>query len=151
MVLASSWYRKAADQGDTAAQYNLGHSYAVGDGVEQSWVLAASWYRKAAEQGDSDAQHEMGLCYASGKGVPKSSLKAVTYFVQAAMQEQEPALARLRLPTQGWYSQLHVFFPPACHVASWATLLAARRFAVTLPEELWREHIFPCWRQAHFP
>jgi TPR repeat protein len=38
------------------AQYNLGHCYAEGLGVEQDYTQAVHWYRKAAEQGDTDAQ-----------------------------------------------------------------------------------------------
>lgn len=41
--------RKAADQGDASAQYNLGVMYVNGEGVTQDYKQAAKWYRKAAE------------------------------------------------------------------------------------------------------
>ena len=44
-------YRKAAEQGDAAAQYNLGVIYYNGEGVTQDYAEAVKWYRKAAEQG----------------------------------------------------------------------------------------------------
>jgi TPR repeat protein len=47
---AASWYRKAAEQGDARAQFNLGIMYAEGEGVPQDYAVAASWFRKAAEQ-----------------------------------------------------------------------------------------------------
>ena len=53
------WYRKAAEQGDADAQYNLGISYDRGEGVPQDYVEAVKWYRKAAEQGDADAQNKL--------------------------------------------------------------------------------------------
>ena len=48
---AVKWFRAAAEQGHAYAQYNLGLSYADGDGVEQDKAEAAKWYGKAAEQG----------------------------------------------------------------------------------------------------
>ena len=53
------WYRKAAEQGHSVAQYNLGVCYQVGSGVVQSNAEAIKWYRKAAEQGDADAQKQL--------------------------------------------------------------------------------------------
>lgn len=44
-----------ADQGDAAAQYNLGIMYDNGQGVAQDYGAAVKWYRKAADQGDADA------------------------------------------------------------------------------------------------
>jgi TPR repeat protein len=151
LVQAASWFQKAANQGSAVGQVNLGFCYSQGDGVEMDLVQAASWFQKAADQGHPPGQYALGLCYANGEGVAKNSVKALVYFIKAAQQNHESARARLRLPTQGWYPQLHgVFFPPACHTATWVTLLAARRFAVELPEELWREGILPCWRLADF-
>jgi len=48
-VEAVKWYRKAAEQGDADAQFNLGVRYDAGQGVQQD--MAAAWLRKAAEQG----------------------------------------------------------------------------------------------------
>ena len=50
-----------ADQGDAAAQYNLGYMYEIGEGVPQDYVQALKWYRKAAEQGDASARFNPGL------------------------------------------------------------------------------------------
>ncbi len=58
---ALRWYRKAADQGHTSAQYNLGVMYREGKGVAQDDKQAARWYRKAADQGDADAQHNLDV------------------------------------------------------------------------------------------
>ena len=38
-----------ANAGDADAQYNLGASYYIGQGVPQDYAQAAAWYRKAAE------------------------------------------------------------------------------------------------------
>jgi S1-C subfamily serine protease len=44
---AAKWYRKAAEQGDAAAQFNLAIMYAFGHGVMESGAAAADWYYKA--------------------------------------------------------------------------------------------------------
>ena len=50
------WYRKAADQGEAIAQYNLGWCYEKGQGVTKDINQAVEWYRKAARQGYDNAQ-----------------------------------------------------------------------------------------------
>ena len=56
---AVKWYRKAADQGNMYAQYNLGLCYEYGTGVTQSRTEAVKWYQKAARQGQSEAQNRL--------------------------------------------------------------------------------------------
>ena len=77
---AVSWYRKAVEQGNAQAQFNLGNSYADGEGVAKDQVQAVSWYRKAAEQGLASAQYNLGLCYADGEGVAKDEIEAYAYY-----------------------------------------------------------------------
>jgi TPR repeat protein len=45
---ALSWYRKAAEQGNAAAENNLGPLYAYGRGVPQDYVQAYMWFQLAA-------------------------------------------------------------------------------------------------------
>ena len=52
---AAEWYLKAAEQGDSDAQYNLGAMYYDGKGVKKDRKKAAQWLSKAAAQGDEDA------------------------------------------------------------------------------------------------
>ena len=46
--------RKAAEQGDASAQYNLGVMYANGEGVPEDYVKAYAWINLAAAQGQKD-------------------------------------------------------------------------------------------------
>ncbi|MGZ8942198.1 MAG: tetratricopeptide repeat protein, partial [Methylobacter sp.] len=64
---AVAWYRKAAEQGDAAAQYNLGWMYDHGQGVAKDEREAVAWYRKAAEQGDEDAKTRLNRLNAKTK------------------------------------------------------------------------------------
>ena len=78
--------KKAAEQGDAQAQYNLGNCYAFGKGVEKNLSEAVKWWRKAAEQGDAQAQFNLGVCYANGDGVEKNPTEAVKWYRKAAEQ-----------------------------------------------------------------
>lgn len=84
------WIRKAADQNNADAQYNLGkhcRSLLGAEGMNK----AVSWYRKAADQGHMDAQYELGMCYAKGYGIQQDLNEAVKWFRKAADQGHEDA------------------------------------------------------------
>ena len=44
---ALEWYGKAAAQGNTGAQHNLGIMYQYGQGVDRNFVKAFKWYLKS--------------------------------------------------------------------------------------------------------
>ena len=94
-MLFRSWYRKAAEQGNSAAQFNLGRLYTNGLGGRQDDTEATVLYRKAAEQGYAPAQFSMGWSYEFGRGVFKSEQKAVEWYRRAAAQGH--TLARISL------------------------------------------------------
>lgn len=51
VAAAVSWFRKAADQGNPAAMYNLAYQYEQGTAIEKSVASAAMWYRRALATG----------------------------------------------------------------------------------------------------
>ncbi|MFH1914989.1 MAG: tetratricopeptide repeat protein [Pseudomonadota bacterium] len=55
--------RKAAEQGDASAQYNLGVRYFEGWGIRLDHDQAYKFYRKAAEQGHAHAQYALASIY----------------------------------------------------------------------------------------
>jgi TPR repeat protein len=79
-------FRKAAEQGDAKAQYNLGAAYYKGEGVSQDKAEAVRWIRKAAEQGFAKAQTSLGMAYYKGEGVSKDNAEAVKWYRKAAEQ-----------------------------------------------------------------
>ena len=85
--------RKAAEQGDRDAQYNLGHAYDFGDEIPKDKAEAARWYRKAAEQGHAQAQYLLGLACEYGTGVPIDLSASTRWYRMAA--EQGHALAQM--------------------------------------------------------
>jgi TPR repeat protein len=56
-----TWYRKAAEQGDADAQYNLGLKITYGLGVSPDYAQAEKWIRKAAEQGHAQARNRLAV------------------------------------------------------------------------------------------
>jgi TPR repeat protein len=58
---AAEWYRKAADQGHTLAQFNLGVMYGRGQGFGRDRERSRFWLTRAAEAGDAGAQYMLGM------------------------------------------------------------------------------------------
>ncbi len=77
-------WRSLAEQGNVAAQSNLGLMYVQGQGVSQDFKEAIKWYRLAAEQGAALAQSNFGVLYADGYGVPQNRVVAYALFSLAA-------------------------------------------------------------------
>ena len=48
---ALKWYKRAADQGFSIAQFNVGSMYYAGQGVEQDYITAYAWWDIAATNG----------------------------------------------------------------------------------------------------
>ena len=82
---ADSYYQ-LAQQGDVAAQNNLGLCYSNGEGVAQNKAEAVKWYNLAAQQGLADAQYNLGVCYSYGEGVAQNMAEAVKWYKLAAQQ-----------------------------------------------------------------
>jgi hypothetical protein len=75
--------RKAAEDGDAAAQCRLARAYETGNGVEQNEAEAFKWYSRSAAQGYAHAQFCVGFYYHHGKGVAKDDVQAAKYYAQA--------------------------------------------------------------------
>lgn len=54
-------FRPLADQGDRAAQFNLGVMYANGEGVPEAAIQTYAWLNLAAAQGDERAEQARTL------------------------------------------------------------------------------------------
>lgn len=82
--LAYSWYLKAAEQGNTEAEWVVASLLETGSGADQDLAQAAIWYRKAAEKGDAEAQYGLGMLYFDGRGIDQDRVKAFEWFKLAA-------------------------------------------------------------------
>ena len=52
---AVKWWRKAAEQGHPGAQFSLGSSYFLGNGLPKDYAKAYMWLCLAKEQGHAKA------------------------------------------------------------------------------------------------
>ena len=84
--------RKAAEQGQLIAQFNLGSFFEHGRGVAQSYEEAAKWWLRAAEKGFASAQVNLGNLFQDGYGVVQSDERAIMWWQKAA--EQGHAVAK---------------------------------------------------------
>lgn len=80
---------KAANRGNTIAQYELACCYEKGEGVEKDEQEAFNWYEKAAERGPYKeestkmAHYKVGLAYERGICVEKDWKKAIGHYFYA--------------------------------------------------------------------
>ena len=101
--ISNEWKQKAAEQGNSSAQLQLGYMYHFGKGVEKDLAKAVEWYQKSAEQGDSEGQWRLGGMYENGDGVEKDLVKAVEWYQKSA--EQGDSTGQWRLGNMHLYGQ----------------------------------------------
>lgn len=84
---AAKWYRKAADQGLTDAEYYIGRLHDAGEGLERSDKEAMKWYLLAAAKGHAQAQYQLGMLYGRRHdGLPADMGKSLKWITLAAYQ-----------------------------------------------------------------
>ncbi len=69
LVAAFQEWRSLSEQGNAAAQYQLGRLYAAGEGTKQDPAEALRWFRRSAERDYPLAQYVLGVAYQEGLGV----------------------------------------------------------------------------------
>lgn len=83
---AIRWFRLAAAQGHTRAQYRLGKAFLDGTGVAQSYASALTWLKTAAIEGYAPAQYEYGRFFLD-KENPKFSLPDAFRWMRLAAKD----------------------------------------------------------------
>jgi TPR repeat protein len=118
-VKAAAWYRKAAIQGHSSAQYNLAGMCCQGRGVAQSDDKATAWYLKATLQGLAPAPFNLGCRYHDGIGVVQNFNEAAAWWSKAALQGHVGAQAELasldEASLAGAVNSVYAFFPHVGH------------------------------------
>jgi uncharacterized protein len=97
LTQSAHWYRKAADQGNPAAQVYLGYMYTVGLGVPQDKAEAVRWYRRAGSAGNAEAEVNLAALYLRGDGVKQDIQEALRLLKSAADKRDGRADAYLGL------------------------------------------------------
>lgn len=81
---AMKWLRKAADQGEKCALYQLGCIYNEGYGVEKDEAEALKWFLKGAEAGHPNSQYMAGFLLSYGETIPRDPKTGVKWIKKAA-------------------------------------------------------------------
>lgn len=81
---AAELWTEAAEDGDPAAQRNLGLMYLNGVGVARDPARALRWFERAAGQGFAPAAANLAGVYLKGSGVKADPATAFRYMKQAA-------------------------------------------------------------------
>jgi hypothetical protein len=114
---------KKAEQGDAAAQYNLGLIYNNGQRVPKDYKQAVYWYTKSAAQGNAAAQFNLGFMYFNGEGVSQNNEKTVYWWTKSA--EQGNADAQFNLGVMYDIGGVTLNYKLAY---AWFRLVAAQRY-----------------------
>ena len=83
-TIAFEGFKKLAEQGGAAAQYNLGTMFYFGNGTIQDYKKAFEWYSLAAKQGYIASQNNLGVMLRKGQGTIQDYKEAVRWFKLAA-------------------------------------------------------------------
>jgi TPR repeat protein len=101
LAQAETWYRKAAENGDSTAQFALGWAYLWGSfGIAEDHNQAMVWFRKAAEHTSSIEMNKvpqmipvlanpysmLGFIYEDGKDLPQDYSQAAFWYRKGAEQ-----------------------------------------------------------------
>lgn len=86
---------RRAQQGDVAAQLELGRRHEDGDGTRVNTAEASRWYVRAAEAGHREGQYRYGLALLEGRGVVQDYRSALEWLTRAAEQNHAKAQRRL--------------------------------------------------------
>ncbi|HHD75939.1 MAG TPA: sel1 repeat family protein [Campylobacterales bacterium] len=88
--------KRAAEQGNARAQFDLGLMYAKGEeGAVKESQLAFKWFHKAARNGHIQAKFYIGMSFANGIGVRQQTELARYWFKLAAKAGHARAMAYL--------------------------------------------------------
>ena len=96
---ALNWYKKAAENGSSDAQSELGFMYMNGEGTPVNKSEGAKWLLKASENGDFLAQRALGFMYKKGDGVPQNISESNKWLKKASYQFYE--VGRKNMKTDG--------------------------------------------------
>lgn len=88
---AAYWYRKAAEQGDSNAQNELGYLYSWGIGVGRDEAQAARWFMRAAGSGSQPAKLNLAVMSLKGAGMPRDIHFALDLLHQLAEKDNARA------------------------------------------------------------
>lgn len=142
---ALRWYREAAEQGNAAAQHELGLMYYYGEGTPQDAEAGTEWIERAAVQGLAVAQNDIGAFYHAGRGVTQDFRRAALYYGLAGQQ----GLGFAQLNLGGLYFNGDGVSQDSAQAAYWFTMASQSDDANAAKEgRVWSERLQERARQT---
>ena len=90
---AAAWLKKAAEGGDSDAQFNYAEAnYKSRLGLQQNFVEAWKWYQAASHQNNSKATFMLSRMTKYGEGVPRNLAQSVHWLQVASEQGNAQAM-----------------------------------------------------------
>jgi uncharacterized protein len=83
LTIAAKWYLRAAEQGITQAQRQIGEMYEFGEGVQRDHEKAVAWIRRATIKYSASSMMIAGR-YADGINTPQNVPKAMEWYQMSA-------------------------------------------------------------------
>lgn len=93
---AIPWLRKASDQNNDRAAFNLGFCYECGVGVPKDEEKALHYYYIAANAGNAQGQYEVAMAYLLGKNGFQVDVNEAKKYLDAAIEQEEPRAYKLQ-------------------------------------------------------
>ena len=120
------WYRKAAEQGNAEAQFNLAYMYEQGLATDSpDYSQAFYWYKRAAEQGKASAQYNVGYYYKKGRGISQNLSEAYKWYKRAADQGHQNAIDELKKNLKSNENQINKNKSDSSNISSLNDLITA--------------------------
>eukprot|EP00879_Flechtneria_rotunda_P018269 GHRR01019166.1.p1 GENE.GHRR01019166.1~~GHRR01019166.1.p1 ORF type:complete len:833 (+),score=340.80 GHRR01019166.1:350-2848(+) len=91
-AVATTLFKRSAEQGNVMSLLQLGDCYYYGNGVEQDWVRAAAIYYEAYKERSAEAMFNLGFMHQYGAGVPKDHNLARRFYNMARHSNADAAL-----------------------------------------------------------
>jgi localization factor PodJL len=94
-AIGTNALRKAAQDGDAVAQFEVARRFSEGRAIPQDLEAAADWYQRAAAQGLAPAQYALATLYEKGNGLAQDVAMAEMWYKRAADQGNRKAMYNL--------------------------------------------------------
>lgn len=88
-------FQKAAAQGKTQTQGNIGYLNAFDLGVSKDEAQAVGWFKKVVEQGHSVFQLNLATMYNEGLGVAIDQLQVMECYTKVANQKEKKRIEKM--------------------------------------------------------
>jgi hypothetical protein len=97
-VQAFAAMRRAADLGNTQAEFNVAAMLDSGRGAPRDVAQASIWYARAAAAGNRRAAFNLGQLYESGEGVPSNGDLARAWYAAAGLPAARERIGEVKSP-----------------------------------------------------